>query len=113
LEWLTLGAAFYEIAESGCFAFGQGALEVQVELHARQLENVREEQFGLQSRGLDIFFCQELGAFLNALKDGHVQSKVRSPTSKVQKNERRARGSRRAFQRVLAVVWHLFCQCSS
>ena len=32
---------------------------------------MREEQLGLQARGVDVFLGEEIGAFLNGFKDGH------------------------------------------
>jgi LysM domain len=40
-------------------------------VHARQLEQVSQEQFGLEPRGVDTLFGQELRAALDHFQDGH------------------------------------------
>jgi hypothetical protein len=55
-------------------AGAEHAVEIQIQFHARQLEQMREEQFGLQARGLDIFFGEKFRAFLNRFEDGHQRS---------------------------------------
>ena len=50
------------------------AVEVQVELHARQLEEVREQQLGLQTRRFYVLPSQELRTFLDDLKHCHAHA---------------------------------------
>jgi len=40
-------------------------------LHARELENVRQQKLGLQAGGFDVFFRQKFGAALNGFENGH------------------------------------------
>ena len=73
LERFALAAAFDEFAQRVRFRRREHALEVQIQFHARQLEQMREQEFGLQSRRLDIFFAEKIRALLNRLKDGHAE----------------------------------------
>ena len=52
----------------------QHAVEIQIQFHARHLEQMREEQLRLQARRLDVFFGEKFGAFLNRFEDGHDHS---------------------------------------
>ena len=68
-----LAAPFDKSAQNVRFSRCQHALEVQIQFHARQLEQMREQEFGLESRGLDAFFAEKIRALLNCLKDGHAE----------------------------------------
>jgi hypothetical protein len=81
LERFALSAAFDEFAKRVSFGFAQRALEVQIQLHARNLQDVREQQLGLQPWRVDIFFGQEFRAFLNALKDRHCEQCMKGEAS--------------------------------
>lgn len=71
LERFAFAAADDGFAERVGFSGGQGALEIQVEIHARHLEEVGQEQLGLQARGFDAAFGQKIGALLYRFQDGH------------------------------------------
>jgi hypothetical protein len=73
LKRLALAAAFDKFAQRVGFRRREHALEIKIQLHARQLEQMREEQFGLQSRRLDVFLAEKFRAFLNRFKDGHAE----------------------------------------
>src|SRR5438552_3398375 len=91
LERLALAAAFDQRTELFGFGGRERALEVQVEFHARQLEQIGEERFGLEPRRFDPFFRQKSRAFLNALKHRHAQQckkKTAAAKLKVGRNSR-------------------------
>src|SRR5580700_2283351 len=73
LERLAQAAAFDQFAQGIGLHRREHAVEIQVQFHARQLEEMREQQFSLQTWRLDIFFAEELRAFLNRFEDGHTQ----------------------------------------
>src|SRR5204863_3664474 len=51
--------------------FLQNTLEIQINLHARHLQQMRDDQFDLQSRRLNAFFREKLGAALNDFENCH------------------------------------------
>ena len=65
LERFALAAAFHQFAVVICFIRRQGALEIQVQLHARHTEAMGQEQFGLQARGFHAAFGEKIGALLD------------------------------------------------
>ena len=69
LQGFALAAAFDQFTEPIFLIGGKGALEVQVQLHSGQLEQVRQQQFGLESGRIDPLFGEELGAALNDLEN--------------------------------------------
>ena len=71
LQGFALAAAAYEFAERGLLVIGEDALKVQVEFHAGDLENVGEEQFGVQAGGFHAFFGEKINAALDGLQNGH------------------------------------------
>ena len=74
LERLALAAPPHQLAHRVEFRLGKGALEVQVELHARQFEEVREQQFRLQTWRVHVLPGQEFRAFLNDFKHCHARA---------------------------------------
>lgn len=92
LEGFAEAAALDEFTKLAGFAGGENALEVEVQFHAGELQEMGEEQLGLQARGLDAFFGEEIGAFLDGFEDGHgsrlrgegERGKHQTPTSKLQ-----------------------------
>ncbi len=74
LKRFVLAAALDEFAQRVRFRRRERALEIQVQFHARQVQEMREQQFGLQARRFDAFFGQKLRTFLNRLEDGHAAS---------------------------------------
>ena len=72
LERFAQAAAFDQFAQAIGFRGRQGAVEVEIQLHARHFEQMREQQFRLQARRLDIFFGEEFRAFLNRFEDRHA-----------------------------------------
>ena len=71
LQGLALPAAFDQLTESTFFFARKRALEIQIQLHARDFKQVRQQEFRLEPRGIDTFFCKELGAALNDFENGH------------------------------------------
>src|ERR1700677_1587889 len=71
LERFALAAPLDEGAQGVQFRRGQDALEIQIELHARHLKEMGQEQLDLQSRRGDALFRQKIGAALNDFQDGH------------------------------------------
>ena len=67
----ALAAAAHEFPEGVLLVVGQDALEVQAQFHARDLEHVGEEKFGMQARGFDAFFGEKINAALDGLQNGH------------------------------------------
>jgi len=63
LQRLALAPAFDEFAQRVRFRRGEHALEIQIQLHARQLEQMRQQQLGLQARRLDAPFGEKFRAF--------------------------------------------------
>ena len=59
------------VAEALDLGRRERALEVQVQLHPRELEQVGKEQLRLQSRGLHALFGKEFGAALDSFQDRH------------------------------------------
>ncbi len=76
LKRLPLAAAFDEITERIRFHRRQYSLKIQIQLHARHLEQMSKQQVGLQARGLDTFFGKKFSAFLNRFEDGHATNLV-------------------------------------
>ena len=65
-------AAFDEFAQRVRFRRGEHALEIQIQFHARQLEQMREQEFGLQARRLDALLGEKFRALLNGFKNRHA-----------------------------------------
>ena len=74
LERFALSAAPDEFAQAVHFRRCKHALEVQIQFHARQFEQMREQQFGLQARRLNAFFGEKFRALLNRFKNRHARS---------------------------------------
>ena len=74
LQRFALAAAFDEFAQRVRFRRGEHALEIQIQLHARQLEQMREQEFGLQARRFNAFFGEKFRALLNRFENGHADS---------------------------------------
>ncbi len=72
LERLALAAALDEFAERVQFGLGQLAFEVQVELHARELQDMRKQLLCLQAGRVHTLFGEEIGTFRDDFEDGHV-----------------------------------------
>jgi len=72
LERLALAAPFNPLPERFGFLAAEGALEVQVQLHARHFQEMSAKQFGLKAGGFNIAFCEKFSAFLDRFQDGHV-----------------------------------------
>ena len=89
LQRLALAATLDQFAECGQFRVGQRALEIQVEFHARKLEDVRQQQLCLQARRVHPALREKRRAFLNDLKHRHARSV--GGRRKVQRENSRAR----------------------
>ena len=74
LQRLALAAAFNQFTHGAEFRRQQCALEVQIQLHARQLEQVGQQQFRLQPGRINPLFGQELRAALNGFKNRHTEN---------------------------------------
>ena len=75
-----------EFANGADFVRGELAIEVEVEIHARHFEKVREKEFGLQTRRVDALAAEELGAALNDFENGH-RRKLRANESGPKRKE--------------------------
>jgi len=92
LRRFALAAALDQLAKLVQFLRREGAFEVQIELHARHLEQMRQKQFHLEARRVHAFFGQKIRALLDDFKHRHppnlkakraVQSlKVSGPSGK-------------------------------
>jgi hypothetical protein len=71
LQRFAGGAALDEFAQAVGFRRRQHAPEIEIQLHARELELMREEQLGVEARRLDALFAEEIRAFLNRFENGH------------------------------------------
>ena len=56
LERFAPATAFDEFTQRVRFRRGERAFEIQIQLHARQPEQMREQEFGLQARRFDALF---------------------------------------------------------
>ena len=74
LERFALAAAFDEFAQRVRFRRREHTLEIEIQFHSRQLEQVREKKFYLQARRFDTFFAEKIRALLNRFKNGHVKN---------------------------------------
>ena len=74
LKRFALGTALDEFAKAVHFRRGERALEIQIQLHARQLEQMREQELGLQARRPDAFLREEFRALLDRFENGHARS---------------------------------------
>src|SRR5215470_13338660 len=74
LQWLALTAPFDQLAETLEFRLRKFALEIQIELHARHLEQMRQQQFRLQPRRIHALVLQKFGAALDDFQNGHWQT---------------------------------------
>jgi len=86
LERFALAAAADEFAQIVHFLWGQGALEFEVELHARELEHVRQQEFGMQAGRIDALFREKFGAALNGFENGHgrkIRAKIEVQRAKL------------------------------
>ena len=71
LQRLTLAAALDQVAQAVGLLGGELLFEVEIELEAGQLEQMAEEQFGMETRGFDSFFLKEIRALANHFENGH------------------------------------------
>ena len=71
LQGFALAAATDEFAEGALLVIREGAFEVQVKFHARNLEDVGEEKLGVQARGFGAFFGEKINTALDGLQHGH------------------------------------------
>ena len=86
LEGFAVAAAADEFAQVIDFFGGEDALELEVELHARELEDVRQQQLGLEAGRVNALFRQEFGAALNGFKNGHgrkIRAKIEVQRAKL------------------------------
>ncbi len=74
LQRFALRTALHERAEGGEFRIGQGAVVIQVELEAGELEHVGQQQLDLEARRVHAVALQELRAALDDFEDGHAGS---------------------------------------
>ena len=74
LQRFALSAAFDEFAQRVRFRRGEHALEIQIQVHAGQLEQMREQEFRLQARRINALFGEKFRALLNRFEDGHAAS---------------------------------------
>jgi len=72
LKRLTFSATLDEAPQRIQLRLAQGAVEVQIELHPRHLENVRQQQLNLKPRRLHAFSGEEIRAALDHIKNGHA-----------------------------------------
>ena len=82
----------------------EGALKIEVQAHARLLEQVRQQQFGLEPGRVHALPGQELRAALNGFQDRHADDGTCG--------ERRSKPKRgvEAWENVQeALVWCPFC----
>jgi hypothetical protein len=77
LQRFAPAAADQEFAEGVLLFSGKNALEIQVQFHAGSLEDMREQQFGVQARGFNAFFGEKINPMLDGLQDGHEVNKVK------------------------------------
>lgn len=75
LERFAGTAPLHEAAGDIQLFRGKLALEAQIELHARHLEHVGQDQLHLQARRGNAFACQKIGAFLNDFQNLHQSRK--------------------------------------
>ena len=93
LERFSLATPLDEFAKSIEFGVGEGAVEVQVQLHPRHVEKMRQEQFSLKPRRIDLAFGEEFRAALDDFQDCHRHN-VKMAT-KEGKGRRRTYGTTR------------------
>ena len=74
LERFAPATALDEFAKAVHFRRCKYALEIQIQFHSRQFEQMRQQQLDLQTRRFDAFFDQEIRALLNRFEDGHAAS---------------------------------------
>ncbi len=74
LQRFALSAAPDEFAKAFRFRRGEHSLEIQVQVHARQREQMREQEFGLQARRLDALVGEKIRALLNRFENRHARS---------------------------------------
>ena len=72
LERFAQAAAPDEFPQGIGFRRGQHAVEIEVQFHARQLEQMRQEQFRVQARRTHLFFAEKFRAFLDGFENGHA-----------------------------------------
>ena len=86
LEGFAVAAAADEFAQVIDFLRREGALELEVELHARELEHMRQQKLGLEAGGINALFRQKFGAALNGFKNGHgrkIRAKIEVQRAKL------------------------------
>ncbi len=72
LQRLALAAAFDEFAQRIRFRRGERALEIQIQFHARQFEQMRQQEFGLQARRINALLGEKFRTFLNGFENRHA-----------------------------------------
>ena len=83
LERFALATALDEFAKAVHFRRGECALEVQIQFHAWQLEQMCEQEFGLQARRLDAFFGEKFRALLDRFENRHAMLHLSAGTHTV------------------------------
>jgi hypothetical protein len=68
---MALAAAADEISEGGAVGFGEGAVELEVEVEAALAEAVSEEVLGVEAGGLNVVPPEVGGGGLNDFEGGH------------------------------------------
>jgi hypothetical protein len=96
LERFTLPATFHQFAHVRQLGLGKFALEIEIQLHAREFEGVRQEQFRLQTRRVHPLVRQEVRAFLNDFKHRHARS-LGAFTQTASKSDKRWQQSQRSL----------------
>jgi hypothetical protein len=71
LQRLTLAAAPHQLAEAVHLRRREDAFKIQVQTHARLLQQVRQQQLRLQPRRVHPLLGQELRAALNDFQNRH------------------------------------------
>jgi hypothetical protein len=69
-DWFAFGASFDQISKDGFDGFGGIFVEGRVEVDALAVPRVREEDFGVESRGARSVFFQVVGGPLEHTEDG-------------------------------------------
>ena len=74
LKRLALPSSFDECANSVKFIRGEDTLKIQIKLHARQLEHVREQEFRVEAGRIHTLASQKICALLNRFQHRHPRS---------------------------------------
>lgn len=94
LERFPRAAFLDERSQLPGLGLGEAARKIQVEIQPRDFEQMRDQEFGLQTRRADPLFAQELRAALNHFQDRH--SVINTPESRGRKGLLRLREGRQA-----------------